>query len=78
MTILPYLRAIMCGTACFTIRNEPRTLIGEHLVPEVDVDVLHLGVMQGREQGRIVDQDIDLAEALDGLGHQRLDLVFAG
>ena len=27
LTILPYLRAIMCGTTCLTIRNGPRMLI---------------------------------------------------
>ena len=48
---------------------------GEHLVPKIDVDVLHLGVVQGGEQGRVVDQDVDLAEALHGFGDQRLDLI---
>ena len=64
----------MCGTTCLAIRNGPRTFTAITLSHKRDVDVGELGLLELRVERGVVDQDVDLAEALDGLGDQRLDL----
>ena len=47
-----------------------------HAIPQRDIDLGDLLLLKRREQSGIVDQNVDLAEAVHGLGHQRLDRAF--
>jgi hypothetical protein len=63
----------MCGATCFTIRKGPAQIDRHHPIPKCHVDIRAVGFLKRREQSGVVDQDIDLAETLHGLGDQRLD-----
>ena len=65
----------MCGTTCLAIRNGPRTFTAITLSQSATSMLVNSCSSSVRVERGVVDQDVDLAEALDGLGHQRLDLL---
>ena len=74
--ILPVRRSIMCGATWRDHQIRPAHIHRHDAVPGVGVPLVEIARLERRIERGIVDQDVDLAEALDGLRHQVLDRLF--